>query len=231
MSRQQQPVTVGDTLTIVHRVAAPVGAVVQARAPEDSSVATLVGMPMVTREGDSVRIAYTVAVWAPGRSDLILPGPIVIGMNGRIDTLASAHVSLNVASLLPAGQLPTKVPPRPSHGWIPRADMTLLPFAVLLPLTLLGLALMHRLVRRRGKAVVAPVPSSAPLVGLERLNRWLAAGEPRLALDHLEWLTREQTELADWRERVDAVRFAPGVDAELTGLVREGCARAGLEAS
>ncbi len=231
MTKQQQPTTVGDTLTIVHRVAAPIGAVVQARAPQDSTIATLVGMPLVTREGDSVRIAYTVAVWAPGRSDLILPGPIVIGMNGRIDTLANAHVALNVASLLPAGQVPGKVPPRPSHGWIPRADSSVLPFGVLLPLVLLSLALVHRLVRRRGKPVVDPVAAGQPLVGRERLERWLAAGEPRLALDHLEWLTRDRADLAEWRERVDAVRFAPGVDRELVTLVHEGCERAGLGAS
>jgi hypothetical protein len=228
--QQAKPATVGDTLTVVHRITAPVGAVVQARAPSDSSVATLVGAPMITREGDSVRIAYTVAVWAPGRSDLVLPGPVVITMTGRVDTLPDAHVALNVASLLPAGQQPLKVAPRPAHPWVPRADLTVMPFAILLPVALGIIVLLQWRWRRRGKLSAPPVTDAAPLVTRERIERWLAADEPRLALDHLEWLTRNRAELDDWRKRVDAIRYAPTGSAELAQLAREGCERAGFGA-
>ena len=231
MTQQQVQVTVGDTLTIVHRIAAPPGAVVQARGPEDSTLATLVGAPFITREGDSVRIAYTVAVWAPGRSDLILPGPVVIAMNGRVDTLASAHVMLDVHSLLPAGQLPTKVAPRPAHPWVPRADLTVMPFAILLPVALVVIALVHWRWRRRGSPMMTDAAASTPLVDCERLNRWLDAGESRLALEHLEWLTRSREDMAEWRGRVEAVRFARSTESELAALVTEGCQRAGLEGS
>lgn len=230
MIQQQGRATVGDTLTIVHRIAAPPGAVVQARAPEDSTLATLVGAPVITREGDSVRIAYTVAVWAPGRSDLVLPGPIIIAMNGRVDTLASAHVTLDVRSLLPAGQSPMKVVPRPAHPWVPRADLTVMPFAILLPCALAVIVLLHWRGRRRGRPKVAEAPPPKPLVDRERLNRWLDAGEPRLALEHLEWLTRRREDMAEWRGRVESVRFARSTDTELAALVNEGCERAGLEA-
>ncbi len=230
MKPQQGQATVGDTLTIVHRIAAPPGAVVQVRGPEDSSLATLVGAPVLTREGDSVRIAYTVAVWAPGRNDLLLPGPVVIAMNGRVDTLPAAHVRLDVGSLLPAGQPPTKVVPRPAHPWVPRADVTLMPFAVLLPLALALIVVGHWRWRRRGRAVAPVALPSRHLVGRDRLERWLEAGESRLALEHLEWLTRNRDDLSEWRGRVDAVRFAPSSEPELAVLVHEGCELAGLEA-
>lgn len=229
MTQQQGQANVGDTLTIVHRIVAPPGAVVQARAPADSTIATLVGAPVITREGDSVRIAYTVAVWAPGRNDLVLPGPVVIAMNGRVDTLADAHVRLDVASLLPAGQSPIKVAPRPAHTWVPRADRTAMPFAILLPFVLVVIALLHWRWRRRGRPVVPAVLRSTPLVHRDRLERWVAAGEARLALEHLEWHTRSREDLAEWRGRVAAVRFASCTESELAALVNEGCQRAGLE--
>ncbi len=231
MTQQPGRVTVGDTLTIVHRITAPPGAVVQVRAPEDSTLATLVGAPVISREGDSVRIAYTVAVWAPGRNDLVMPGPVVIAMNGRVDTLASAHVMLDVRSLLPAGQSLIKVPPRPAHSWVPRADLTVMPFAILLPLALVLIAVLHWRWRRRGHPKTAGAPVPRPLVDRARLDRWLDAGESRLALEHLEWLTRSREDMAEWRRRVDAVRFARCSESELADLVSEGCQHAGLAGS
>jgi hypothetical protein len=230
VTEQQGQVTVGDTLTIVYRIAAPPGAVVQARGPEDSTLATLVGAPVLTREGDSVRIAYTVAVWAPGRSDLVLPGPVVIAMNGRIDTLRAAHVPLNVGSLLPVGQTPAKVAPRPAEPWVPRADLTMLPFAILLPIALAVIVILQWRWRRRGRPVPPVAVAARPLVDRQRLERWVEAGEARLALEHLAWLTRSREDLAEWRHRVESVRFAPSPEGELAALVHEGCALAGLEA-
>ena len=104
MSRQDQAPqrpTVGDTLTVVQRVPAPAGALVQPRLPDDSLVATVLGVPSVQREGDSVRIAYTVTVWAPGRHELRLPGALVLGPDGAVDTLAdiaTQHLTIPFAT-------------------------------------------------------------------------------------------------------------------------------------
>ena len=53
----------------------------------DSTTATLTAPPVLTREGDSVRVAYTVAVWVAGHNDLVLPGAIIVEPSGRVDTL------------------------------------------------------------------------------------------------------------------------------------------------
>jgi hypothetical protein len=65
----------------------------------------------------------------------------------------------------------------------------------------------------------------------ERLERWVTAGEARLALEHLEWQTREREDLAAWRARVAAVRFAASSESELAALVHEGCQGAEPRAS
>ncbi|MGH7583632.1 MAG: hypothetical protein ACREL5_10445 [Gemmatimonadales bacterium] len=220
MTPQGEP-TVGDTLTIVRRVPAPPGAVVQAPAPSDSSIATLVVPPAITREGDSVRIAYTIAVWAPGHSDLVLPGAIVIDQHGRVDTLADAHVGLDVQSVLPAAKKPAAIAPAHPRTWVQGRDRSLVPFAFWIPLVLFAVAMLQWLWRRRGP----PMPPPARLVPLPftsaRLEAWLAAGEPRLALEHLEHRLRERPDCEDWRRRAEAVRFAAGNDDEIAGLVHE----------
>lgn len=223
---QQSPPTVGDTVTIVRRIHAPAGAVIDARPPADSAIATLVSAPVMTREGDSVQIAYTVAVWTAGHNDLVLPGVVVIDQRGRVDTLADTHIPLDVATVLPAAKATSTLKPQAARPWLPRADRSNLPFIVLLPLALLLIVAVQWRWRRLGPALVPgsvrPVSSS---LSDARLQAWIAAGESRLALDHIAARVRELPEFADWRERVAAVRFAAGDDSAATDLVREAWTR------
>jgi hypothetical protein len=222
---QQQP-TVGDTVTIVRRILARPGVVIEARAPGDSAIATLVSSPTLTREGDSVRIVYTIAVWTPGHSDLVLPGPVVVDQRGRVDTLPDSHVSLDVGSVLPAAKPAGTIKPQAARPWLPRADHSALPFVVLVPLALLGALLLHWRWRRRGPAPVdvTPAPVALPLTET-RLHAWIAAGESRLVLDHLDAMVRSRDDFADWRERVARARFAPGDETVGTMLALEAWAR------
>ena len=128
---QQGPPTVGDTVTIVHRISAAPGAMIEAPAPADSTIATLVAPPILTRDGDSVRIAYTFAVWTAGHNDLVLPGAIVVDQRGHVDTLADTHIGLDVASVLPAAKAANAVPPKTARPWLQAADQSGLPFACL----------------------------------------------------------------------------------------------------
>lgn len=223
----QQPVpTVGDTVTIVRWIVAPAGAVIEARPPTDSTVATLVAPPVMTRQGDSVRIAYPLAVWAAGHNDLVLPGAIVVALNGRVDTLPDNHVVLSVASVLPVAKATAAIAPKPARPWLPRAYRSELPFATLLPVALLVMVGLQWWWRRRGPAPAPRASATAPAGLTEaRVTAWLAAGESRLALDHIEWQVRNRDEFADWRARAAAVRFSPGGEPVVTALVYEGWSR------
>jgi hypothetical protein len=214
---------VGDTLTVVQRVAVPAGALVQPRMPDDSLVATLVGVPSVQREGDSVRIAYTIAVWSPGRNELRLPGALVLAPDGRVDTLPDARVLLEVASVLPVGEPVESVAARNARPWVPRADRSALPLLVLLLPLLLGLGVAAWWWRRRGPVLPRPVPDHPPPEDqLARVARWVDADEVALAVDHLAPLLPDGPDTTSWRERVAEVRFAPGMDGTLADLAREG---------
>jgi hypothetical protein len=219
---QQRPVTVGDTVTIVRRIPAPPGAVIEARPPADSGVATLIAPPVLTREGDSVRIAYTIAVWSAGRNDVVFPGAVVIDQRGHVDTLADAHVALDVASVLPAKSA-SAIAPHPARPWLVRGDLSLLPFVVLLPLALALVSALHWWWRRLGPVPV-PAPSAPLNVTLTdaRIAAWVAGGESRLALEHLDAMLRDRPECAGWCARAADVRFAHGNDGIVDELVREG---------
>lgn len=226
MSRQDQGAqrpTVGDTLTVVQRVPAPAGALVQPRLPDDSLVATVLGVPSVQREGDSVRIAYTVAVWSPGRHELRLPGALVLGPAGEVDTLPDARVVLEVASVLPEGQPIESLVPRNARPWVPRAERSALPFAVLLVPALVLLLVTAWWWRRRGPVTPRPMPAPPDHAErLARIARWVDADEVTLAVDHLAPLLPDGAEAEAWRARVEEVRFAAGMDGTLGDLAREG---------
>jgi hypothetical protein len=209
---------------VVQRIAAPPGALVQPRSPTDSALATLLGPPEVSREGDSVRISYTLSVWAAGRNELVLPGAVVIRTDGRVDTLADARVRLDVASVLPEGARPEAVTPQAARPWVPRADRTLLPALVLLPLVCGCLALGAWAWRRRGPVPPPIAPPAHALVPVARLAAWLEAGEAGLVVDHLMPRLAGRAEADAWREAVAAVRFTPGGEAALSDLARAGLA-------
>ena len=222
MRQQPRRLTVGDTTTIVQRVAVPAGALVQPQAPTDTTMATLLGPPSVTREGDSVRIAYRVTVWAPGQNTLTIPGAVVVRLDGQIDTLPDARVPLNIASVLPTGRPAAQVAPKQARPWVARADRTFLPWAIALPLLLVVglLAWWHR--RRRGPAAPAIAPPAVPPVDAARLAGWIAAGESRLAVLHLEAALRDRPEAADWCAAVATLRYAPEADGDLHALAASG---------
>lgn len=225
----QQPVvqggpTVGDTLTVVHRVSAPYGALVQPRELTDSLVATLVGVPRVEREGDSVRIAYTIAVWSPGEHQLTIPGALVIIPGGTVDTLPDATVQLNVRSVLPEGAAPDTLTPQQARPWIPRAERTAAPFLALIPLLIL-FGVVAWWWRRRGPTEApATIPPETRAEKLARLTRWLEAGEVILVIDHLGQLVPGTDDGMAWREAVAEVRFAGTAEARLRTLAGEGIA-------
>lgn len=218
----QQP-TVGDTVRVIHRVAAPADALVQPRPPTDSLLATLVAPPVVQREGDSVRIAYTVALWSPGRNTLTIPGPVLLRPDGRVDTLADVRVQLAVASVLPEGVTAESLPPRQARPWVARGERSLMPVVVVMVPVLLGLAVAALWWRRRGPPMPTRGGPPMPLARhRERIVAWRDAGEATLAVDHLGAMLVDGEAARAWRERVAAVRYRADAERELVALIAEG---------
>ncbi|HRP08939.1 MAG TPA: hypothetical protein PLL69_10670 [Gemmatimonadales bacterium] len=214
--------TVGDTLTVVQRVPLEAGALVQPRSPVDSTIATLVAPAMVSREGDSVRIAYQIAIWAPGQHRLVIPGAVTVSGTGVVDTLPDAVVALDVASVLPQGAVADTLSVRGVQPWVERSDPSGWPFLVLLPPLLLAIAIAAWRWRRRGRSVAAvPVPGQR-VAPRQRLRNWADAGELDLALDHLTAILPSGDETDHWRARVDEVRFDPGARQRRAELLDQG---------
>jgi hypothetical protein len=228
MQDPQQPQVagprVGDTVTVVQRVLAPGAAVVQPRGPSDTAIATLWRAPVIAREGDSVRIATTLTMWAPGRSTIVLPGAIVVHPDGRVDTMPDARITIEVASVLPTGRPVAQVAPRDARAWVPRGERTALPFLLLGPV-LLGALVAIWWARRRGPLPGAPAAAPRAEATHDQLRRWLAAGEAGIVVTHLRAQLPDDAETAAWWDAVEAVRFLPDGEARLAALATRGLAR------
>jgi hypothetical protein len=107
---------------------------------------------------------------------------------------------------------------------VPRADRTLLPLLVLLPVACALLALAAWAWRRRGPVPPPIAPPAIPHVPVERLAAWLDAGEAGLVVDHLAPRVSGHPEGGAWREAVAAVRFTADGESALVALARDGLA-------
>lgn len=169
--------TVGDTIWLERTVAVPAGAEVRAAAWQPEGTISLLGKPEVRRSGASATIAYPAVAWAAGPQTILVPGPIIIHHDGTTDSLPAESRTIQVASVLPAGQEPDKLPVQPEAGVVAEAIHT--PVAVMLAV-LAGTVLLAPLVwwwLRRGP--VAPVPSVSAGEFAIPLAEWGEAGEPR----------------------------------------------------
>jgi hypothetical protein len=174
---QGQAPTVGDTIWLERSVTVPPGAEVRAAPWDPEGDIALLGKPVIRREGNTATIAYPAVAWTAGSHTIEVPGPILIGHDGRTDSLPAEPRVIEVASILPAGQSPDKLAVQPEVGVV--AERITSPWPPLL--ALLGAALLFAPVawwwRRRGPAMVParPVREVVPLP----LEEWTEAGEER----------------------------------------------------
>jgi hypothetical protein len=169
--------TVGDTVWLSRAVALPSGHVVRAADWEPADPVELLGRPRVVISGDSARISYPVVIWRPGAQTIELPGPLLLGPGGTVDSLAGHTVRLTVRSVLPVVPRDSILPPQPRASLVPRRALSLVPLGVLWSLALAALIPLHLWWRRRGPpmpAVRVPTDIADP-----PLDRWADAGEYR----------------------------------------------------
>jgi hypothetical protein len=170
--------TVGDTVWVTRTVELPAGRTVRPADWQPEDPVELLGPARVTVRGGSADIAYPVVIWRTGPQTLEVPGPLVLAPEGAVDSLPPARVTLEVASVLPAGVADSALSPQPRAGFVPLTDTS--PLAPLLWLGLAALLLLplHWWWRRRGRPRAHPLAALVEPATLP-LERWADAGETR----------------------------------------------------
>ena len=172
------PPTVGDTIWLGRTVAVPAGATLRPADWDPPEPIERLGPPRITPHGDSADVAYPIVVWRTGPLTIELPGPLLLGAGGRLDSLPPQPVAIRIGSVLPAAPADSSLAPQPRADFVPRTSVTPLPLLMLLAGSVLLLAPLHWWWRRRGR----PHPRLAlPMPGSDEppLERWADAGESR----------------------------------------------------
>jgi len=205
--------TVGDTIWIERSVEAPAGAEVRATNWAPEGMLTLLGRPLLRREGTRTIVAYPAVAWAAGRHLVRVPGPVVIRPDGTTDSLPAETRTIDVASVLPSGTPPDQIPVQPQTGILAEQITTPWPLVAALGFAGALFAAFRWAWRRRG-----------PPAGLPRLTAVTAA--PPLAEWSEDGEHRAVAAVAAVALRRVVVRQLPGVPAgvitsRLIGMVSE----------
>jgi hypothetical protein len=169
--------SVGDTIWLTRSVAVPAGYVVRASDWDPADPVELLGRPRVIITGDSARISYPTVIWMPGPQQIELPGPLLLGPGGKVDSLPGELVRVTVRSVLPPGVPDSVISPQPRAALVPLQETSLVPLAILWLAALAFLLPLHLWWRRRGKPVRIPPPHAD--LPEPPLARWADDGEYR----------------------------------------------------
>jgi hypothetical protein len=171
--------TIGDTIWVRRTVRVPAGFTVRAADWEPADPVQLLSRARVVAGGDSAEVAYPLVVWRPGRHVVELPGPLLLGPAGTVDSLGGERVTLEVRSVLPPAPADSLVSPQPRAGFVQRTVRSLVPLFTMWLATLLVLLPIHLWWRRRGKPVPGAALTRRPEALAPPLARWADAGEHR----------------------------------------------------
>jgi hypothetical protein len=169
--------TVGDTVLLSRTIAVPPGYVVRAADWDPADPIELLGRPRVVVAGDSAQIIYPVVVWQPGAQLIELPGPLLLGPGGTVDSLRGQQVKLEIRSVLPPTTPVSALSPQPRAAIVAIRAVSVAPLVILWVMSLALLLPLHLWWRRRGKPSPAPAPD-APAAE-PPLDRWADDGEYR----------------------------------------------------
>jgi len=171
--------TVGDTIRLERRIAAPAGWRVRAGKLASGSVAEPLSDAVVFSSSASGEwiVRYAVVAWAPGDITLDMPSLWRLGPDGAADSLPGGTAVFHVASVIPDS---VRAPvPQPSLGPLRLERPS--PIPVIAAILLAGGALLILILWRR-RAPRAGVVTASPALSLDAEipdARWLAAGEPK----------------------------------------------------
>ena len=117
------PPTVGDTIWVTRTVAVPSGRTSCRPTGDPADPVELLGPASGRRPAATPReISYPVVIWRPGPPTLEIPGPLLLGAGGGVDSLPRQRVTLQVASVLPRPCLIRCSGPQPRADFVPAAN-------------------------------------------------------------------------------------------------------------
>ena len=169
--------TVGDTIWIERTVPLPAGADVRPAEWVPDGDIGLLGRPVVRRTGGEVTVAYPAVAWRAGTHTILVPGPVLVLADGRVDSLAPESRTLQVMSVLPADTAPERLAIQPEAGLVSQRITEPWPLVTFLLVATLLFLPFRWWWRRRGP----PMPDPAPvtLATTLPLDEWDEAGESR----------------------------------------------------
>jgi hypothetical protein len=170
--------TVGDTIWMERSVEVPPGGEVRAAPWNPEGEVGLLGRPVVRREGAIAVVAYPIAAWSAGVHTILVPGPVVIRSDGVTDSLPAESRTIEVASVLPAGEPPDRIQVQPEAGIVQERITSPWPLVAALLVAGLLFAPLAWWWRRRGASMVV-APRSAGPVATVPIREWAEAGESR----------------------------------------------------
>ncbi len=178
--------TVGDTIWIKRTVTLPAGADVRPAEWAPEGDIGLLGRPVLRQVGGEVTVAYPAVAWRPGSHTVVIPGPVIVRADGRIDSLPPESRTLQVLSVLPAETAPERLAVQPEAGIVSQRITEPWPLvAFLLIATVIFLPVRWWWLRRG-----PPMPEWAPVASSTALPlaEWSEAGEDRAvaAIAHRE---------------------------------------------
>ncbi len=171
--------SVGDTVWLSRTVRVPPGYAVRATDWEPGDPIELLGRGQVVMTGDSARITYPVVLWRPGQHTIDLPGPLLLGPGGTVDSLAATRVNVEIRSVLPRVSQDSSLTPQPPAALVTRRVVSLAPVLGLWLAAAILLLPLHLWWRRRGKPARTQPPPQRPDALQAPLARWADAGEYR----------------------------------------------------
>ncbi|MGH7590422.1 MAG: hypothetical protein ACREL2_03205 [Gemmatimonadales bacterium] len=170
---------VGDTVWVTRTVSLPPGTVARVPAWTPAGDVELLAPGTAIAHDGVVDLRFPVVIWSSGPHVIDVPGPVVLGANGSIDTVATTPISITIASVLPDSVHRDSVEARPPAPVLPPFETDPRPLVLwggLGAVVALAIILARRQRRSPDVAIPTDVAPAEPPV-----ERWVAAGEDRAA--------------------------------------------------